>query len=425
MRRSRIRKDSTLTRRETLQGLAALTAAAGAGALAPIGRSSAATGGVVFVPNGSYTATGTWAEGQNIVLGGPGNFGSVGPSLLYYKNFANESPGSRVVNGPDFAAAGLTYAPNGNGYPYCVSGPGLPYGQGMIISNDSRLGNVDAGGGWGGTVITFPRQISEAFTSGTIYFPSSCNYTPIVSAGTPQVKLDWIFANKTGGGGFNDTDLLNGLDNQNISLRYVLQSNAAPGLASNLEVGGNTDWIWGSGPYPKTGVPIRNARWVQLNAPPGSGAGNILWTGVWDGSAQTISAYNNGLVLVAANSAYNGYGIMTAPGFIQYGTGTDPNWSVDNNYYAVQGEIYIAGPSSGNTGAAARVELGDAATYASCSRLSLCLVTSPSHWTASSIQFQLRAGVFYQSLVGLYVYVTTAANGTTMVGQLQASNCPA
>lgn len=363
----------------------------------------------------SLSTPGGISDGQLMTLNGSG-FGSIGPQLLFYKNFANETVGTRVSNAPDFAIAGLSYAGNGNGFPYVISGNGLPYGRAMIISNDSRVGNESTGAGWGGMVLTFPSQISEFFTTGTLYFPSSCNYTPIInSAGNPQIKIDWVFANKPGGGGFNDTDIYNGCDGANISLAYVFQSNAAPGLASNLVVGSNTQWVWGPGPYPKTDVPIRNSRWVQLNAPPGSGTGNILWLGVWDGSTNSIYAYNNNLVLVAGTSSFNGYGIMSAPGFVQNG-GTNPQWSVSGNAYAAQGEIYVAGPSTATQGAAARIEIGDSANYNTCSRLSTCTVESPSWWSGTSVQFRLRLGTFYQSISGCHLFITDFNNTTTHAG---------
>lgn len=380
-----------------------------------VGSSVCLTGsGLTFIPNGSYTLSGAIADGNSLTLTGSG-FGAVGPTLLYYKNFKNENVGSQVANGADFAASGVTSAANGNGFPYVIGGTGLPYGKAMITSLDSRLGS-ESSGAYGGIDISLPSQISEVFTSSTVYFPSTCNYTPIVgSAGNPQVKQDWIFCNKAGGGGFNDTDFWTGIDNPNIGIEYSLQSNAAPW--GQLDFGTNTQWVWGSGPYPKTNVPIRASRYVQINAAAGSGTGNLLWIGVWDGTTNTINTNNNGQIMVASGSIYNGYQLMNVPGFVQFG-GVNPQWSVSNNAYFAESEIIIAGPSSGNSGSAARVEIGDASTYATCSRLSYCPVTSPSNWGSGSITFNLQAGTFYQSLVNAYVYVTTAANVTTQVGQI-------
>jgi hypothetical protein len=423
MRISRIRKN--FTRREVVAGLtgaAAALAGPWADGLPISGPGNTGTNNLVFVPNGSYTMSGTIGEGNLVTFGGSSlaaAAGTTGPQLLYYKNFANETAGNLVANGPDFMVSGGTAVANGNGYPYCVSGTGLPYGKGMITSNDSRIGTVSTGNGYGGIVFTAPSQIGEVFVAETVYFPSSCNYTPIATAGTPQVKLSWWYCNKTGGGGFNDTDIYNGVDNETISNAWQWLSNNAPGLASNLTVGTATQWVWNSTPYPKTGVPIRSTKWVQINASPGSGTGNILWTGVWDGSSNTINTYNNGIVLVSSSSSYNGYQICTLPGFVQYTTGTNPNWSVDNNYYVVQSEYYLAGPSSGVTGAAARIEIGDASTYAACTRLSIFTIESPSWWAPSTtgIQARVRGGTFYQSLAGKYVYVTSASNVTTQIGQ--------
>jgi hypothetical protein len=374
--------------------------------------------GIGFTPQSGFSlsAPSGIGEGQLMTISGS-SFGAIGPQLIAYKNFANETPGSLVANGPDFLVSGGTWVPNGNGYPYCVSGSGLPYGQGMITSNDSRIGTVSSGGGWGGIVVTAPSQMAEVFVSEIVYFPSGCNYTSISTSGTPQVKLSWWYCDKTGGGGFNDTDIYNAVDNQTISNQWEWLSNNAPGLASNLPVGTATEWVWNSTPYPKTGVPICNCKWVQINAAQGAGTGNILWTGVWDGTAQTIGAYSNNVILVTSSSAYNGYQICTLPGFVQYTSGTDPNWSVDNNCYVVQSEYYLAGPSSGNVGAAARIEILDSATYAGSTRKAMCTIESPSWWTNGSVQFRLHGGVFYQSLAGKYLYATNSSNVTTLLGQ--------
>jgi hypothetical protein len=342
--------------------------------------------------------------------------GSVGPQLLYYKNFANETAGSLVANPPDFAVSGLTYTTNANGYPYVISGSGLPYGKAMILGADSRIGNESTGAGTGGISLTFPSQISEVFSTSTVYFPTACNYSGILtSAGNPQIKHDWLFCNKTGGGGFNDTDFWVAIDNQNIGLEFSLQSNAAPW--GQLDFGTNVQWVWGSGPAMKQGVPIRSSRWVQINAPPGSGTGNLLWIGVWDGSSNSINTNNNGQIMVASGSAYNGYQIMTSPGFVQFG-GSNPQFSVSNNCYAAEGEIYVAGPSSGNTGAAARIEIGDSSSYTSCTQLATCTVESPTWWSSGQIQFRVRKGVFYGSTVGKHLFVTNSSNVTSYAGQI-------
>ncbi len=409
-----------VTRRDVLCGLAALGLSPGAKAgLLPLG--GASKSGIVFVPQSGFSATGTWQEGQLVTITGPtSSLGSIGPQLLWAKYFANETAGSRVANGPDFIASSLvTSAANGNGPPYCASGSGMPYSKGMIVSNDSRVGTVSTGAGWGGFKLTLSALISELAVTGTFYFPSSCNYSPLISAGNPQLKTEWAYANS-----ISDTDLYDKICNQAIALAFETDSDTATAI-DGLAFGGNTNFAWGSGPALKTGVPIKRIRWAQLNASPGSGKGNILWVGCWDGTSQSINVYHNGLVMAASGSANNGYNTINVPGFVQYTTATSPNWSYDNNAYIIQGDISIKTSSSGNAGAIARLELGDAPTYAGCTKTAEFAIESPSWWSASSgqtqVQARIRSGVFYQGMVGAYVYATDSNNNTSFVGRLQTS----
>jgi hypothetical protein len=142
-----------------------------------------------------------------------------------------------------------------------------------------------------------------------------------------------------------------------------------------------------------------------------------MWVSVHDGTSQSINVYNNNLVM-AAGGGSNGYNKVNFPGFVQNTSATNPNWSVDNNYYVVEGEIYMAINSSGNQGAAARIEIGDASTYAACSRTAHCTVESPGWWTSTSVQFRQRDGVFSASgLSGLYLYYSDYTNATTLLGR--------
>jgi hypothetical protein len=365
----------------------------------------------VFVPQPGFSlsAPGGVAEGQLLTLSGSG-FGSTGPQLIYYKNNANETAGSRIANGPDFLASSLASAvANGNGYPYCVSGSGLPYGLGQIYSNDSRVGTVSTGAGWGGVDITLNSVSAEVYTSIVYFFPTACNYTPLVSAGSPQLKDFWLLSPD------GNTWIYHKTCNQTIALALAMDSNAS-GI-NNTTFGSNTSAAWNSSPYPKTGVPICVDRWVQLNAAAGAGTGNILWASVNDGTAQTVNVHHDNAILVSTGDTV-GYTRINTPGFVQFTTATNPNWSYDNTAYIAAGEQYVAIGSSGNQGACARIEIGDAPTYAACTQKAKCTVESPSWWTGTSIQFRQRNGVFYNTgLSGKYLYVTTAGNVTALAGQ--------
>jgi hypothetical protein len=397
--------------------LAVLTTlvSAPADSLVPLGGSNAVSS-LYLVPQSGFSATGTWTEGQLVTISGPtASLGTIGPQLVYYKNFANEVSGNQLANGPDYIASSLvTAGPNGNGYPYVVSGSGLPYGLGMIVSNDSRIGTVTSGAGWGGINLVFGSVTAELFTSQTFYFPSSCNYSSLVSSGSPQLKTAWAYA-----GTISNNYLYAKICNSSISLADAVDTNAS---VLNQAFGSNTAFAWGSGPAIKQGAPILEMRWIQLNAAAGSGTGNVLQIIGYDGTAQTINSSLSNPVLVAGGQTV-GYDHLNFPGFVQYTTGTNPNWNFQNNAYIVESEIYAAIGSSGNQGAAARVELGDAATYTACTRLAKLTIESPSWWTNSagttSVQARVHGGVFYQSLLHTYVYVTNSSNATYLAGQLQ------
>lgn len=380
------------------------------------GSSYGSGGGVVFVPNSGYSvsAPNGYGEGQLITI--HGSFNPVGPQLLYYNNCSAEAPGNQVVHGPTFVASSslVTATANGNGFPYCEANVNLPYGQGWIVSNDSRVGTVSTGGGWGGMKLTLTSLVKELFIGGTFVFPTTCNYTPLISAGGPQLKIMWQYPLD----GISDTDIYSKICNREISLGYVLDNDTVPGW-DGTELGTDTEWAWAAGPVLKS-TAVKHYRWTQINAAAGVGTGNVMWACVFDGTQQSVNAYDNNQIMAASGATYNGYQLVTEPGFVQYTGATNPNWSKDNNAYILENEMIVATSSSGSSGAAARVDIGDGGTYSTCAHTAYCPVEDPTLWTATNVTARMRYGPFYggiNNLVGKTLYLTDANNNTEPVGQ--------
>lgn len=364
--------------------------------------------GAPVVSGGAFSLSGVVGDGNVLTLSGSGLLavaGATPPQTIYYKNNKNETNGSRIANGADFFASSLaTVAPNGNGLPFCEAGSALPYGLGQIYSNDSRVGSISGGTAWGGIDITLNSLTTEIFTSIVYYFPPGCNYTPLVSAGNPQLKDFWTLSPD------GNTWLYHKVCNQAISLAQAMDSNAS-GI-NNTFFGTNTAYCWNGTPYPKTGVAICVERWTQLNAAAGAGTGNILWAGVHDGTAQTVDVHHDNAILVNAGQTV-GYTRINTPGFLQFSTPTNPNWTKDTNAYILAGEPYLAIASSGGRGAASRIVIGDGSTYATCTGTAKCLVKQPTDWApgTTGITFTMQLGIFYgRSITGLSLFVINSNN---------------
>jgi hypothetical protein len=379
-----------------------------------------------FVPNGAYSLSGTIGDGQLVTLTGSG-FGSQGPTLVAYANFQNATVGSLWNGVLEFGSA--TVSAGGFGYSYIVANSKVPYGKGLVMGLEPTRKSSNIA--YGQQCFNFGTAKTEIFSCSSILFPSGNNYANLSGGKTyaaAQVKLQWFLNNPIFANYSADSYCSFFCQNYDYGLDY--QSNHSAGV-NPIEVTptgfitpGYGHWATSTlgvndgliNPYQDS--VLRHYTWMQLNAPAGSGAGNILQTGFLNPGYKNATYNNNNIALVPSGASPNGFVQINHPGYVQNSSGTAAEAAQEFNFdtpsYFILGEIYMAtGP-----GACARVEIGNASTYAACTQLALCTVESPSWWSSSQIQLRLRSGIFYATgISGNFLYVTNSNNVTTQVGR--------
>jgi len=230
-------------------------------------------------------------------------------------------------------------------------------------------------------------NVSEAFISYQVAVPPG---TPFSGASTPETwpsvsswKFSWFF---DGPKGFSSDDQADMCLPTHIGRgNFMLAGNDG-----NLIDIGNSWWSW-------KGF-NRLAMWIRGNSAGMSTAnGDILFQAVNAEKGMTTIYRNN--MPAFPSGATTQWNQLSMPGW--WGNG---DWS---KFDGVYDDVYLAvGPN-----AAARVEIGDAPTYAASKNLT---ILTPSSWSDSQITATLRAGSF-KTFNGAYLFVTDS-NGKVSNG---------
>ncbi|MEQ6122316.1 T9SS type A sorting domain-containing protein [Reichenbachiella sp. MALMAid0571] len=326
--------------------------------------------------------SGTAQNGQTITINGSG-FGNTGPNIVIYDEFEGTnamengnipltSPAIGSWNGKSNEPKYHSSSHSGD-YSFALNRGSTNYSQFQYESSNS---------------------FTEVFLSYWVTLPNGI----MPSASTPgewnhtsNWKMSWIYEGNTGYGGDNDVctptwispGSCNISGNDQAALKYASASNSSKTLY--LSSGWLTFTNW--------------ARFtIHMRADPTNLTG---WTS--DAYVQTINATGQYEKIMddarvfdddyrsETNIQTKQWDHISLPGWIG-------NWDGNRNYFdGVYDDIYIATGS----GAAARVEIGNASSYSACTNLAL---TTPTSWSDNTIATTVRTGSF-DEMDTVYLYV--------------------
>ena len=352
------------------------------------------------------------ADGNTLTIttNGTYSFGSTGPTLVYYDDYSTSSVGSPASTTPMLGRGTVTA--NSDGAPYVESCTGMPYGRGIAIGAEGSAGQNSTD--YRQLIVVDTARHTEFFESFYHCYPQANQdnaQTYLNSTSTWQVKGIWHYFSSNGYSAADDSDVIAATQLYFSSGGYytageMVGSNSSP--TSSATVFNGPSGLRGATniPYLRTD-PLLRQMWVKCAALGSQPTGT-------DGMYRVLDSVN-GVTREAdfANVAYwddsgaaqAGFDRFTLPG---YARGYLRN-AAAHMYF---GQVYQAV----GAGSAARVEIGDNASYASAKKLSICTVDS---WGNSSITAKIRTGVFHTSGVSsLWFYIHDANNDLIATGQL-------
>lgn len=322
--------------------------------------------------------SGTLTNGQSCTLTGS-SFGATGPTVVLFDDFESGTNGADISgNSPKVGNAWSTTG--GRSSPIYTTGNA----RGGSSSKALRA--------WCGTTGTEDyQQIYGSYTGATtvyqsywVLIPTGQNY-PGQSISNINWKLSWIGST----GAWPDNDF--------TSIVYISSTQFAAGCDDPGDGPGQRFGYVDEGEF--SPWPLSPGTWMRFST---------YFRGATSGGAvrafQTTGSGTSELTLgnpapantYTQDSGHN-WTWITFPGYSRGETNT----------YIHHDDIYVATGS----GALARVEIGNASTYATCTNLAVCTVTS---WSASSIAFTVRSGSFSPT-ASVYLYVVDS-NGDASAG---------
>jgi hypothetical protein len=301
--------------------------------------------------------SGAVTNGGEITIVGSG-FGASGPEVVLFDDFEGGTVGEPIMTGPGSAAFGEWASLN----------TGIPrYGDAYVVSGARSFEADYTVDSLQQAFADLPDGTNEIFYSWWQYVPEGHNYPGEGSVDLLNWKVIWLLGNDAHAGGTGDDDIL---------LAFL-----GDGAAPTAVFGGNCS------------VYTEGAIWPEIQTT--KGEWKRLW--VWDrgrtdatGGVKIWELRDDEGVLQHVDEA----DVPTLP----TNCGADPReWeSVAFNGYgrltpgpasAYLDDFYVAvGPQ-----AQARVEIGNAETYAASTKVT---VTTPAEWSDGSITTTVRAGAF-------------------------------
>lgn len=319
--------------------------------------------------------SGTISDGQSITITGSG-FGSTGPTVQFFDNFESGSNGARIEGIGDTPTVGSWRDVSGIGLSNYPSYSTNFYKSG---SKAFRI-NFNEADDCGSTNVWSAPNLSASssfYVSFWMYVPAGQVIPGQTSCGpSPNMKTWWLSTNDVFQNDYS-TQIISDSPTEIDALCWVDGS-------QDRACGGWVSWT------------LNKGRWMRfenyLQGSTSSGAIQAWYTDSGTSRYQTVNQTGKTL-----DNGTTGWGYLHFPGFGR----KDSN---SNIYYD---DIYVAT----GAGARARVEIGNASTYSSCTNLA---VITPTSWSDTSITATVRQGSFANG--SAYLYVTDASGVTETNG---------
>ncbi len=316
-------------------------------------------GATLFAAPSISGVSGTVSNSQSITISGS-NFGS-GPTVILFDDFENGNSGSLIGTGAVNVGSIYEVGTDGNNPTFNSS-----YAHSGSIAMKSTY--AVSGGGSPHITARYASGFTKVFTCFWAYCPG---IFPGADVGGTNYKIQWHMAD-------SDTPT-NDIDMVAVGGEWYFASNGQP----NWQISFNTQ----SWPYP-------------------TGSWHRFWTYVALGSNGTVkcSELNNSGVSTAVSNTSAG---SMFPSGTFYRTNFDAWGSTGSSSVTYLDDVYEAVGDN----AQARVEIGNASTYTSCTNLTMC---TPDSWSASSITAHVWKGSFGSS-DSAYLFVIDS-NGNVSSG---------
>lgn len=322
----------------------------------------------------------TLAEGNELVIhtDGTNNFGS-GPAIanILYDEFDGGTTGNNVD----------TTTTEGQNWDAIASTNPIYDADAHSGSHSARI--VD---GTNGGIFRYNfSAVIEVFCSYAVKVPdgfTAPNTTVEETMSGPNYKSGWL-TNTPGDFGGTTSDL---------TTWVPVDSNAIAG--SNDFNWGTKDWALVEPDWWQWDAWNRYAFWYKAGADPDVDAGTMYGQSVREGTGQEATTHTDQAIFAGGTEPHNWQGIQL-PGLVD---------NLESSNRMLYDTLYIAVGEN----AAARVELGNNATYGSATRLQ---INPPVAWASDRVEATIRQGS-HASLSGLHVHLIKADNSAISVGQL-------
>jgi hypothetical protein len=356
----------------------------------------AITTGIGTVTSGSsggnaalgWVATGGILYNQQIVVNTDGTnpFGT-GPTQSFHEDFSGGTNGAIISTSNTSFDVVDDWGSNRKGtFTNDSRSPGLAMATWIFTG-----AYADAQYGKAGGYFEFDAQTQEYFTTYSVkvpdgkYYPgtSSQETYPDVSA----IKMSWLFRLGVGDPNYTgDNDLI--IPNS-VGSSVWFDGNDIGGGSALFSVNTISNWwVWDD--WNTISV------WVKANAAnPTTANGNLYFRvvnsrGMYEASTNSVPVFRN-----ASGSVHN-WGSVAIPGYIAGSNQANVQWLVDDVYH------------SPVANAAARVEIGNNATYSSCTNIATLKIDA---WSTSQITATIRSGNINLSNP-CWLFITLANNTT-------------
>ena len=306
--------------------------------------------------------SGTRSDGNSMTITGTG-FGS-GPNVVIFDDFEKGSNGSNISTGSSSAQVG--------GWNQIEGSP--EYSNSAKVSGSLAF-RADMSLSWIQRITAnLPSNTTKYFYSYWAYIPSSDNWPGSGDSAGINWKLIWFVMNQDLQGGFDHPVMLGQAGDTNFS-GFNCSGNPPTAVSAWLD-----------------GFNMTKGSWKRV-----WGYTHIATNGkmqIWDLTSNGVhTALNQDMDTSSATNVnyvkLNAYGRTTS------------------NCHPMFDDVYVA---TGDN-AMARVEIGNAATYATCTQLAIC---TPDSWSSTSITATVRQGGFADAATAyLYVFDATGTANTT------------
>lgn len=305
-------------------------------------------------------SSGTYSNGSSVTITGSG-FGS-GPNVVIFDDFEGGTAGANIATGAGSATVGQWAARSG-----CAT-----YSTATAVSGTKAF-RADMSCGWlNYAEVSLPANTTQIFYSWYKYIATGQNWPGEGTTDGVNWKQIWTMRNDSG-----DNDIVTPVLQDGGSNWVWFGNNARNYGTGKRWMSNSTDVQHFKGQWHRS--------WTYMEGDPGASTTNGFWR-YWVLRSDGVSQAGYG---DSANLLQSG-GWWSRTRLNGYGRGT-------SNSYPMFDDFYLAtGPN-----ARARVEIGNANTYAASTKLT---IATPTSWSASSITATFRRGNLATGTHYLYVF---------------------